>query len=591
MNSETKICQNCKKDFIIEAEDFDFYKKMGVPPPTFCPDCRFQRRLVWRNQWHFYKKRDLFGKTIFSFFPPEAKINIYERDYWWSDKWDSMDYGRDYDWNKPFFEQFNELMQNVPLPARSVNDMVSSDYSNNAGYSKNCYLVFDANFCEDSSYCVDATHSKFCFDCLTINKSEFCYESFNINQCYRVFYSTGCESSQDLWFSRNCIGCSFCFGCANLRNKSYYIFNKPYSKEDYIKKIKELSASYEKIENAGKVSKKLWLLFPYKYVTGRHNYDTTGDYISYSKNTKNSYRIVSGEDLKYCQMLQEGTNKDSMDYSIWGHNTERVYESAVCGQMISNIKFSWMSYGENKDLQYCIACNGSSDLFGCVGLRSKQYCIFNKQYSKNEYEELLPRIIRHMNDMPYKDKNGIVYKYGEFFPFDLSPFPYNETLAQEYFPISKDIAQKKSYWWRDKDKREYKISIQSEALPNLIEDAKDDIQKEIIGCAHEGKCEEVCTEAFVITPQEFSFYKTNGLPLPRLCPNCRMWQRINFRNPFKLYKKMCDCLGVESINSNYKNYTLHSHGTEKCSNQFETTFSPDRPEIVYCEQCYQAEVA
>lgn len=33
--SETKICQNCKKDFTIDPEDFKFYEKIKVPSPTF----------------------------------------------------------------------------------------------------------------------------------------------------------------------------------------------------------------------------------------------------------------------------------------------------------------------------------------------------------------------------------------------------------------------------------------------------------------------------------------------------------------------------------------------------------------------------
>jgi hypothetical protein len=28
--SETKICQNCKKEFVIEQEDFNFYEKIKL---------------------------------------------------------------------------------------------------------------------------------------------------------------------------------------------------------------------------------------------------------------------------------------------------------------------------------------------------------------------------------------------------------------------------------------------------------------------------------------------------------------------------------------------------------------------------------
>jgi hypothetical protein len=77
MQSETKQCQNCKRDFVIEAEDFKFYEKIKVPPPTFCPECRRQRRLIWRNERHLYKRTcDLCNKSIISMYPKETTIPI-----------------------------------------------------------------------------------------------------------------------------------------------------------------------------------------------------------------------------------------------------------------------------------------------------------------------------------------------------------------------------------------------------------------------------------------------------------------------------------------------------------------------------------
>ena len=82
-----------------------------------------------------------------------------------------------------------------------------------------------------------------------------------------------------------------------------------------------------------------------------------------------------------------------------------------------------------------------SDIFGCVGLRSTNYCILNKQYSKEEYKTMIPKVIAHMNEMPYTDSKGKTYTYGEFFPAELSPFAYNESLAQEYYPLDKATAE------------------------------------------------------------------------------------------------------------------------------------------------------
>src|SRR5687767_2461861 len=104
---ENKTCQNCKKDFVIEPEDFGFYEKIKVPPPTFCPECRLIRRLTVPNERVLYKRKcDLTGEQIFSMYDDEAPFPVYETKAWYSDQWDPYQYGMDYDFSRSFFEQF-----------------------------------------------------------------------------------------------------------------------------------------------------------------------------------------------------------------------------------------------------------------------------------------------------------------------------------------------------------------------------------------------------------------------------------------------------------------------------------------------------
>ena len=113
MISETRSCQNCKQSFTIEPADFDFYRKINVQPPTFCPECRNQRRMAWRNERTLYKRKcDAPGHTeeIISMYALDSPCVVYDRDYWWSDKWDPLQWGRDYDFTRTFFDQFNGLM-------------------------------------------------------------------------------------------------------------------------------------------------------------------------------------------------------------------------------------------------------------------------------------------------------------------------------------------------------------------------------------------------------------------------------------------------------------------------------------------------
>jgi hypothetical protein len=174
-----------------------------------------------------------------------------------------------------------------------------------------------------------------------------------------------------------------------------------------------------------------------------------------------------------------------------------------------------------------------------------------------------------MNETPYVDQKGRIYTYGEFFPSELSPFAYNETIAQEYFPITKEEALHNGYRWKDADIKNYKPTVSFQNLPDHIQDVPDSIVNEVIRCAH-SNCTHQCTTAFKIIPSELQFYHTMNLPLPRLCPNCRHYERLAQRNPLKLWHRKCM--------------------KEGCNNEFETSYAPERPEIIYCEQCYQQEV-
>ena len=598
MSSEIKACQNCKQNFTIEPEDFEFYEKIKVPAPTFCPECRLIRRIAWRNESNLYRRRDsLTGKLIFSTISDSSPVKVYERDFWWSDGWDPTVYGRNYDFSRPFFEQLKELLGEVPWFSRSVINLVNSNYCGNAAGLKNCYLIFNANEDEDCAYGVSVDYSKDCFDNYKVRNSELCHGNSALNKCYRTFFSSHCFNCQDVYFSQNLNNCHNCFGCAGLRNKEYYIFNESYSKDDYFKKLEQFNlGSYKNKLELEEKAKNFWLKFPHKFSHGTHSSNVSGDYIDNSKNIFNSFTIFEAENCKYCFDLSVPTTKDSYDYSIYGENAELIYEAIQVGMGAYNVKFCCRSYPNCRDFEYSMMCSSSSNLFACIGLRNKQYCILNKQYTKEEYEQLVPKIIEHMNNMPYIDKKGRIYKYGEFFPPELSPFSYNETIAQEYFPLTKEQAIEQGYSWKDPEERNITITIKSEELPDHIKDVKDDILTQVIECQHNNQnCNEQCTTAFKIIPQELEFYKKMNLPLPRLCPNCRHYQRIKQRNPLKLWHRQCQCNGLTGNNPNnpniYQNTITHTHGTEPCPNEFETTYSPDRKEIVYCEACYNQEVA
>ncbi len=569
MEQENKVCQNCKKDFVIEAEDFDFYEKMKVPAPTFCPDCRIIRRMNWRNERTLYKRKcDATGKDIITMFAPEQPLVVYERDYWWSDKWDQLAVEREYDFSKTFFQQFRELFEEAPLPNLANSNCINSEYGNHSLDMKDCYLFYASLRSEDLSYCAGAMECKNSLDLYKAINQTHCYNNTLCSSLNHVFFSYDSDESVNCSFLHACKNMMDSLGCINLRNKSNCIFNEQYTKEDYAKeRAKYDFGSYKVLCDFRKRFAEFIKQYPRRYGFIHKSANVIGGNVMNSKNIFMGFDIFNDvEDCKYVIHAAEMNN--IYDAYGAGANFNNSYEVVDTGDNATRNLFSIFTHScQNTDYTY--ACKNSKDLFGCVGLRSKQYCILNKQYTKEEYEILRAKIIEQMNEMPYVDKKGRTYKYGEFFPADLSPFAYNETIAQEYYTKTKQEILEEGFNWREPDVKQYKITIQSADLPDHIKDVSDDILNQVIACEHAGNCNEQCTGAFKIIPSELAFYRAMNLPLPRLCSNCRHYNRLHQRTPFKLWNRQC----------------------AKCSKEIQSSYSPTRPEIIYCEQCYNAEVA
>jgi hypothetical protein len=590
--SESRVCQSCKKDFLLEADDFAFFEKMKVPPPTFCFYCGFEKHLMFRNERNLYRRKsDHDGKEIISMYAPDHPYKVYEHEYWWSDKWDALVYGKNYDFNRTFFQQIDELFRSVPWPAFLNLNAVNSPYSNFSTDNKDCYLTFGSDFNENLSYSKYTFHSKDAADMFWCDKCELSYECVDCDNAFRLAYSTQSDACTDSKFLHNCSGCTFCIGCVNLKNKSYCILNEQYSKEDFEKKVKELRLhTREGLETFRKQFEELKLKLPNKYARILRSSNCTGNNIF---NSKNCVRVFdaheNSEDCK-CVALGGWGMKDARYSDNVGYASELVYNSMGVFANSRNIICSAF-VPTCTNTAYSANCRSCSDIFGCVGLRNKQYCILNKQYTKEEYEALVPKIIEHMNSMPHTDTLGRVYKYGEYFPPEFCPFAYNETAAHEYSPLTEEQAKARGYRWRQPDQRNYGTLTKPSDLPAEIPASDDTLLSMTVECAHGGTCNDQCTAAFRFISPELRLYRNLGVPLPTLCPNCRHYERLRSRQPYKLWERKCDCAGKASQNGVYQNELTHFHGDQPCPNGFQSPFAPNRPEIVYCEQCNNSEVS
>ncbi len=566
-NNSVQACQNCKNDFTIETEDFNFYEKIKVSPPTFCPRCRLIRRMTNTNERVLYKRKcDLTGESILSMFPEDASFPVYKSEAWYSDDWDPYKYGMEYDFSQPFFEQFQKLLNKVPRMALVKQGLSkNSEYTHRVHDMKDSYMVFRMSGSQDSMYSYVGKNIINCVDCLSIWDSELCYECIDCNNCYKVRFTEESHDCRDSFFLYACRNCSDCVGCINLVNQQYCILNQKYTKEEYQEKIKELRLNtFSGIESFKEKFEEFKKDFPIKAVHSLKSNNISGNWIVNCQNVKNSFGCLNVKDGKNLFWIFNA--QDCMDYFQWGNSAELVYESENVGINVSRIKFSSQCWMGAHDLTYCDSCPGAKNCFGCIGTKQGEYSILNKKYTKEEYEAMLPKVIEHMNNMPYMDEQGIVYKYGENFPTSLSPFAYNETAAMDFFPLTKNEIENLGYKWKEKEKKNYQTTIKSNDLPETILETGENILNEVIECAEKDK--EYSVGAYKITENELSFYKRMDLPLPRVCFDVRHKRRLIRRPQPNLYDRVCT----------------------KCNAEVKTVYDQSRAPIVYCEKCYQQEV-
>ena len=551
-----KTCANgwCKAAFEVTDGDLALLEKISpmiagttyaFPPPTQCPACRMQRRLAHRNTHTLYKSTSAkSGESLLSMYAPESGFTVYSQEEWSGD-WDPREFGAEVDLSRPFFEQFAAMRKRVPRFNLYNRDSENCDYVNYAPHCKSCYLIFAGWFNEECYFGESILECKNCADCAYTEKSQLCYENIDCGRNYNSLYCQGGNTTVDSAFCFDCRNVRNCIGCWNLRNKENHIFNEPASKEEIAalrtrftseKFLREFLRDFRARKTAQAI---------HKATAGHTNENASGDFLFGCKNVHHCFIGLRSQDVRYSGRFVD--QKDSMDIESSGKG-ECVYES-----MSTDYAYACVGCATSEDVKscaYCDLCFHCKDCFGCVSLRSAQYCILNKQYTKEEYEALVPKIIERMRETG---------EWGEYFPIALSPFGYNETLAQEYASIGEKDAHARGWRWHSDATRQ--PMPQTYSVPDDIRDVPEAILQEILSC-------ETCTKNFKLIPQELAFYRRIGIPIPHSCPECRHAARMALRNPRKLWDRQC----------------------MKCQKSIQSSYAPDRPEIVYCEECYLAEV-
>jgi hypothetical protein len=560
---ETKKCRISGQEFFVTDKDLEFYdkvspvfagKKYTIPSPTLCPEERMRNTMCFRNQSTLHKRKESReNQDIIAIYSEKSPYPIYMQKDWWWDGWDPKVYSSNFQDSMNFFESFSKLKKQVPRPHANIKNSENCEYTNYMIESKDCYLAFGSSWSEKTLYSSWANHSHSAIDCTACDYVRNAYELVSSNNCESSWFCLHCEDCANIWFSYWLNNCHNCLFCTNLQWKNFHIYNKPVALEEYNILLRKV------FENIKKAEAEYWS-FLHKKTTRRLTQNigcenVIGEYLHNCNRCFHCYQQFGVEDCRYCWGWFPG-QKNCMDCvgSAW----ELCYYSGLPFQSYC-VNFSEAS-AFSKNSYYCDLCMGVSECFWCVWLHSHEHhCIMNKPYSAQEYEQLCGKIIDHMRSTG---------EWWEFFPHELSPFGYNETVAQEYFPMTREEVLSKGWNWYDAPEKVFEgYSIQP--LPINQYDEKvvwfemaqkniDSLLSWIILC-------EVTKKPFKIIKQELAFYIENKLPIPTKHPDQRHTERMDMRNPRKLYERQC----------------------AECQKDIITTYAPERPERVVCEECYR----
>jgi hypothetical protein len=320
----------------------------------------------------------------------------------------------------------------------------------------------------------------------------------NVDHGYGLLFSDDCKTSRESWFLRFCRGVSHSIFCYGLEQKQYHIFNESHTKEQYEQKLRELKLNtWSGLLAAIKTWNQWSSQFPERRQIILNCENCQGDGLYDSKNAKDCYNCTALQDCRY--LVNAVRAKDSYDLFAYGE-TDLGYEFITAFKAY-NCKFC-VYVVNSSDMEYCDTCYNCNHCFGCSGLNRKSYCIFNKQYSKEEYEDLVKRIKAHMREKA---------EYGEFFPIEMSYFPYLDSMAQDYFPGEvKTILPPAGTF-----------SEVSELPDDAASANFDEIAQKAFRCP-------ITNKLFRFQKQELEFYKKIKLPIPRVSFEARYYRRNKF---------------------------------------------------------------
>jgi len=546
-----RVCPISGETWELDQAYIDRCRKWRVPPSKLSPFTRMRVLATWGSGvdlwWkpHFETK-----KPILSCINPDSLVQVVG-----DLEFAARDYGdeaaMDYDFSKSFFKQQEELIKNVPVGAFFAYD---SEGCIGNGFSKciNSFVVCGTYQAKDSWFTFRCKQVDRCTDVAFLENCENTFSScmsVRLNRCTQVFDSIDCMNSEFLFDCRNC---EFCFCSTNLRRKRYVFMNEQLTKEEYQKRMSEIDLSCNSTlqkykEKFHKIlhDQAIW---PEYFSTNTS--ECEGDYLL-DCTRSSGYFNTDTTDVHDAWFMFNSRNCESV---VIGNDSQDVYLSCV-SLASQDVKFSYVP-SRCSGIEYCIRTTDCTDCFGCVGLKKKRFCIFNKQYSEEEYWPRVDELKCAMLDRG---------EYGEWFPSYLGTQPPEISFASLTSPFTREELDRMDVAKFDPKRAMRYAPYTNDAQKRDPKDAPDciqDVGDEWVGVQFEDVAEE---RQYNVSAQELKHRKEKGYPFPKEHYRARMKELVNqVNNACRIPAECAVCQKKITVNENRA--------------------FPDRK--IYCYECY-----
>lgn len=282
-----------------------------------------------------------------------------------------------------FYDEYKKLLLSKPVSDVNGKSLENCAYCDYIYRSKNIYLSSYVTDSEDCFYSEYLLKARDCIDCTYVTGSELCYECTDCSGLYNCSYLENCHNCSATDFCLDCNNCIDCFGCFGLKHQQFRIFNKPYSEEIYREKVAQLKRNPPSkiIDVLRPEFDKLPRLSAWLYKAGGKS---VGDYIYNSNNCHKCFNVSNCSNCAYVSDFLDSGNAsgDSFDCDFC-NKMESCYDCHAC-ENCTNSNFLEHCIGVS-DSEYMRFCYNCSNCFGCVYLQNKEFCILNRQFSRDEY--------------------------------------------------------------------------------------------------------------------------------------------------------------------------------------------------------------